>query len=203
MYWFMSRLEFKLARERAKEVLKNIEYQYGSLVPTASIMGAVEKMTNVDVKFREIDFAKFDDENTEGCFSRYGAAMYVSLGEENREARILLNKRETAEMQRFSLVHELGHLILENMHRSENGFLFSSHIDMDITSIPEESIDDEDEFFIGEQAANIFALLVLIPYDALMFALKKYTSLDDIAKVFGVEKDAVVSRILLETSGAV
>lgn len=202
MYWFM-RPEFKLARECAKEVLKNIEYQYGSLVPTADIMGTVEKMTNVDVKFREIDFAKFDDEDTGGHFSRYGAAMYVSPGEEKREARILLNQRETAEMQRFSLVHELGHLMLNNMHRSENGFLFSSHIDMDITSIPEDRLNDEDQFLVGEQAANIFALLVLIPYDALIFAFKKYTSLDDIAKVFGVEKDAVVSRIMLETTGAV
>ena len=196
MYWLM-RKEFKDAYSKAIEVLEKIGVQCEKKIPTSSIIHAVEDITGVDVKFKEFDFSELDSlSNTPKgfTFSRYGAAMCVSENENGRIAKILLNSLETPEMQRFSLVHELGHLILENMKKIDDGFLFSTHIDMDITSLSEESI-DHSEFLLGEQMANIFALIVLIPYNHLLDAMKEHDSLDVVANVFGVEKKAIISRI--------
>lgn len=187
---------FELAYQKAYEVLDSMSHQFKMVVSTTDVLKTVEKLKNIDIKYAEFDFAKLDDNSSKERYSRYGAAMYVSPGEENREAQILLNSRETIEMQRFSLIHELGHLMLDNMYQNEDGFLFSTHIDMDITSISDSDMEGND-FLIGEQAANIFALLVLIPDALLLKAIKIYDSLDDIAKAFGVEKSAVVSRIML------
>jgi Zn-dependent peptidase ImmA (M78 family) len=69
---------------------------------------------------------------------------------------------------------------------------------MDITSIPKEVLDDPNKaFLVDEQIANIFSLLVLMPQDAFIRALKNYDKISDIAKLFGVEPDAVKSRMLL------
>ena len=194
MYRFMSR--FELAYQKAYEVLDSMSHQFKMVVSTTDVLKTVEKLKNIDIKYAEFDFAKLDDDSSKERYSRYGAAMYVSPEGENREAQILLNSRETIEMQRFSLVHELGHLMLDNMYQNDDGFLFSTHIDMDITSISDSDMEGND-FLIGEQAANIFALLVLIPDALLLKAIKIYDSLDEIAKAFGVEKSAVVSRIML------
>ncbi len=188
--------QFELAYQKAYEVLETISFQFKMMVSTADVLKTVERLTNINIKYTDFDFAELDNADGKERFSRFGAAMYVSPEGDNREAQILLNSRETIEMQRFSLVHELGHLMLNNMQRMDKGFLFSTHIDMDITSISKEALKDDD-FAIGEQAANIFALLVLIPDELLVKALKNYDSLDDIAKAFGVEKSAVVSRVML------
>ena len=197
MYWFMDG-RFVEAFEKANEVLTAVGYQKGRMIPTSDIISTVERITNVDVKFIEFDFSMLDKELKGETFSRCGAAMYVSPDQNKRIARILLNSKETPEMQRFSLIHEMGHLMLNNMSSpsTDNSYLFSTHIDMDITSISAEDLEN-DEFLIGEQGANIFALLVLLPYDSLVSAMKKYDSLDDIAKLFGVEKNAVISRLML------
>lgn len=187
---------FELAYQKAYEVLDSMSHQFKMVVSTTDVLKTVEKLKNIDIKYAEFDFAKLDDDSSKERYSRYGAAMYVSPEGENREAQILLNSRETIEMQRFSLVHELGHLMLDNMYQNDDGFLFSTHIDMDITSISDSDMEGND-FLIGEQAANIFALLVLIPDALLLKAIKIYDSLDEIAKAFGVEKSAVVSRIML------
>ena len=124
--------------------------------------------------------------------------MCVSNEKSGRRASIFLNERETPEMVRFSLVHELGHLMTIDWD-SLDEYHISTHIDMDITSIPQELLDNpEFEFLAEEQKANIFALMVLIPYDSLMRALSKYNSLAGVAKFFGVEKSAVISRLMLE-----
>lgn len=187
--------EFKKAYDKAIETLTDVGYQNGKMVSIPRVIETVEKKMNIDIKFREFDFGKLDRPNDVGTFSRYGAAMYVSPEGPNREARILLNSRETPEMQRFSLMHEIGHLLLDNMKRIDDGYLFSTHIDMDITTISDEDI--QDDFSLGEQMANIFALALLVPYDALLDALKKNDSLDAIAGIFGVEKKAVISRMTL------
>lgn len=192
----LMREEFKIARSKAEEVSAKIDYKYGELIPTADIMGVVERMTNVDAKFTELDFGTLKDNNGKsGAFKNYGAAMYVSTEDDKKIARIILNSRETPKKQRFSLVHELGHLALDKMD-SADGYLFSTHIDMDLTSISDEDL-EKDVFLVEEQAANVFALMVLMPDDVFYTAVKRHDSLDDIAQLFGVTKDAVVSRFML------
>ena len=201
MLYFMKHYEDAYAK--ANEVLSMIDYRYGQMISISDILKTVEKITQIDIKFSEFDFSKLGNEKMRNVLSQCGAAMYISPeNTANREARILLNSKETPEMQRFSLVHEMGHILLQNMQRVDDGYLVSAHINMDITSIPEDRISNN-ELLVAEQAANIFALLVLIPYDALLKALKRYDSLEEVAKLFGVEKDAVISRIMLgEKKGA-
>ena len=196
MRWVM-RKEFKEAYSKAKSVLKELGCQMSTIISTVDILKTVEKLTKTDVKIKYFDFAKMDErlEKSYGI-AKCGAAMYVTPDQDDRKAVVLLNTRETAEMQRFSLVHELGHLMLNNMNTSSSGFLFSTHIDMDITSFNDEDWENN-KLLMEEQLANVFALLVLIPYDMLLKAMKKYDSIDDIAKLFGVEKNAVISRIML------
>ena len=197
VYWFMDE-RFAEAYQKANIVLKELDYQRGRMIPTSEIISTVERISEVDVMFREFNFSLLDEKSGKDEFAHCGAAMYVSSNENKRTAKILLNTKETPEMQRFSLVHEMGHLMLDNMQAVDIGdsYLFSTHIDMDITSISDEDLEDDD-FLVEEQKANIFALLVLIPYDSLLTAMRKYDSLDDIAKIFGVEKNAVISRIML------
>ena len=197
MFWFMKE-EFKIAYREAGNILSKIECRFGKSINTNDIIKAVEDVTKTKIIVREFDFGKLkdsDDIDESIDFSRYGAAMCVTNESEGSVARIMLNSRETLTKQRFSLVHELGHLVTGNMDDSGD-FLFSTHIDMDITSISDCDLKN-DSFLVGEQIANIFALLVLIPYDLLVKAMKQFDSLDDIARMFGVEKDAVISRIVL------
>ena len=64
-------------------------------------------------------------------------------------------------------------------------------------------IDDEkNSFLIDEQVANIFALLVLIPYRMLIKSLEEVAAgkmtIEDVAEFFGVETSALRSRLKLE-----
>ena len=65
--------------------------------------------------------------------------MYVDKTTNPVKAFIFLNEQESPEMVRFSLVHELGHLMTRTLDSFEN-FEASMHINMDITSISEELI---------------------------------------------------------------
>ena len=195
------REEFKIAYEKAAGVLERIGYNKNEMISTSAVIYAVEQLLNVDVKFTDFNFRNLS-KNSKVDFGDYGAAMCVSGLEGKRKAIILLNERETPEMKRFSLVHELGHLMTQESLKT-GSFQVSTHIDMDITSIPDEILDEQsNKFLIDEQIANIFALLVLIPYDMLCYELeevaKKKKSLEEVADFFGVEISALFSRLKIE-----
>ena len=195
MHWIM-RKEFEIAYEKADEVLKKINFNCAERIRTASLIDAVEELLNIDVKFADYDFRKLS-KNRGSEFEEYGAAMCVSVEEKERRAIIILNEKETAKMKRFSLVHELGHLMTQK-NLTSTGYRVSTHIDMNITSIPDEILDEkENKFLIDEQVANIFALLVLIPESALLEAIDEFDDLDKMADYFGVERIAMLSRIKL------
>ena len=199
MGWIM-REEFKIAYNKANLILSQLKINScrSEMVRTADIIKAVENELGLDIRFTTFDFNRFNTNNSDDTLNMgsFGAAMNVFIDE--KQAVILLNEKETPEMQRFSLVHELGHLMTQELSEF-SGYKVSTHIDMDITSIPDEILNKEGfEFLIEEQQANIFALLVLIPYELLSKAVKEYNSLDHIAKVFGVEKNAIISRLELE-----
>lgn len=197
MSWAME--EFKIAYEKAELILSKMDYDPNKMIPTASIIDAVENELNVDVQFADYDFRKLTDNEGKGLsYADYGAAMCIIKADDGHIARILLNNRETPEMKRFSLIHEMGHLITRPS-LSEQEFKISTHIDMDITSIPDKVLKKKKySFLIDEQIANIFALLVLIPYDMLVKALVRLDSFEKVAIFFGVEKNALVSRMWLE-----
>lgn len=196
------RKAFKDAREKANVILSMIRYnkEKDELIPTNEIIRAVEKKMNVEVKFATYDFKKLVDKNIPQSLNvgKCGAAMCVSQNNGKSTAAILLNERENARKQRFSLVHELGHLMLQGTVCND-GFRVSTHIDMDLTSIPTEILEEQDNnFLLQEQQANIFALLVLMPGDMFERVKEEKDSISEIARVFGVEKDAVYSRFILD-----
>lgn len=193
MRWIM-RKEFEIAYIKAQEVLDKMHYSNKEMIRTSSVIDTVEEILNLDVKFSDYDFKKFNNKKLD--FSNYGAAMAVFKNDEATSVSILLNERESPKMKRFSLVHELGHL-MTNYEECAKDFQISTHIDMDITSIPNEVLNDN-EFLIKEQVANIFALLVLIPFEMLIDATKRFGSLNEVSDFLGVENSAVISRLRLE-----
>ena len=198
MYWNMPR--FDIARQKASEVLNRLHYNPDEMIRTNDIIKTVEEMLGVDVRFAKYDFTELDEgSGKRSALRNCGAMMLVSNEDSIRKASILLNKRETPEMVRFSLVHELGHLMTIDWNALDNCHI-STHIDMDITSIPESALNDPKfSFLVDEQIANIFALLVLIPYNSLVKKLSELNSTEKVAEFFGVEKSAVISRLMLET----
>lgn len=199
MHWKM-RKEFIIAFEKAKEILSKIKYypEQEEMMRTADIIEAVEKQLGIDVKFTTYDFKDLfnSERETSNMVDTFGAAMCYNKKE--KSAVILLNEKETPAMRRFSLVHELGHLMISNLDVVE-GCKVSTHIDMDITSIPDEVLDRKEyDFLIEEQQANIFALLVLIPSNMFARVIDTTTSMEEAADFFGVSKKAIRSRLELE-----
>lgn len=197
MYWFMDS-RFAPAYTMADTVIEKMNYN-GGFVEIDDIMSVIKKEKNVEILLRFDDFSKL--EGTEGRFRRCGAAMSVPVDASSgapREARIMINSLFSPEHRRFSMAHELGHLMTDchNCTTRENRFRVSMHIDADITCIDEDLL-DEDEIYVSEQIANIFALLVLMPKQAFVTARNLLKSEGLIAHHFGVETDAVYSRIKL------
>lgn len=196
MNWLM-REEFKKAYKKAQDVLKLIHADDNKMVRTADIVSCVEKELDIDVKFKNQNFSIIKDmENNAGRFSNYGAAMCVKQDNDKKTAFVLLNDKETPEMKRFSLVHELGHLMLDS-NIFDGKYKICTHIDMDILSIPDKILEKREyEFLVDEQAANIFALVVLLPYAGFKKAIDR-EDIQTIANRYGVNTNAVISRLLI------
>ena len=157
------RKEFEIAYTKADEVLKKMNYSNKDMIRTASVIDTVEDLLNIDIRFADYDFSKITSNKKNLDVSNYGAAMCVSTRDKKKFATILINEKETSQMKRFSLVHELGHLMTQSLDDFKD-YQISTHIDMNITSIPDEVLNKtKNKFLIKEQTANIFALLVLIP----------------------------------------
>lgn len=198
-YYFMDK-EFQIATDSANAVIKKIKYSGDGLVKTDEIISAVEEIlrserdTPTDI---ECFYTSFSNEEIN---SDYGAMMCVLKNSEctKQRATIIVNSDKDIRFQRFSLIHELGHLITNcyTATDKENRFTISAHIKYNITSISLEDC-EKDKALKNEQIANIFALKVLMPFKAFSNQLFKHDEFQSIADFFGVTKDAVRSRVLL------
>lgn len=192
-YYFMNS-EFAIATEKANEVIKKLRYHNDGLVRTEDIIEIVAELANAEIECFYMSFAhaKIAD--------NYGAMMCVMQNdnEHKKNATIIVNSDKDIKFQRFSLVHELGHLITDRctIVDDENRFTMSAHIQYDITSISEEEC-KKNAYVKNEQIANIFALRVLMPNSAFKEQLFDSDDFKSIAEFFGVTKDAVRSRALL------
>lgn len=185
--------KLNVAVEKSDLVLKKLKIRKDErMIPTKDILNAVKEITGFKISVGYTSFSEFKE--LDNC----GAMMCVIKNDDTTFARILINSDNSPKYKRFSLVHELGHLIT-NRHTissSENQFMISTHIDQNIFSL-DKKVYDKDEYLLNEQIANVFALRTIIPFDALMYRLKNYSDLDEIANIFGVTKEAVISRIAL------
>lgn len=192
-YYFMND-EFKIATEKANAVIEKLPCNSG-FIKTEQIISTVSDLlsvpTRIDCFYTSFSKSKIDDD--------YGAMMCVIKdGEQGQVATIVVNSDKDIRFQRFSLIHELGHLITGHYTATdnENRYTVSTHIKYDITSIKEEDC-KESKILKNEQIANIFALKVLMPYETFMQQLFEHDDFQSIADFFGVTKDAVRSRFLL------
>ena len=183
---------FKIAEEKANEVVKKLNYDAHDMVDTDKVKDIVEEITGIKIAVGEISFNSLN-KNVANC----GAMMRVDNTDQGKKAYIVLNSDKNAIFKRFSFVHELGHIITDKYNFSENEkkYTISAHINYNLTSLSEEQCTDD--YLINEQIANVFALLVLMPNK---FFTKKLVALDSIkntADFFGITPEAVMSRMRL------
>ena len=206
------REEYKIAFEKAKEVLSCINYDGTDMVKSSDVLRAVSEMTGRQIRLSVIDFKKLKN-NKKLDATWYYAALQLYETEKCKGARILVNSTCHPKMQRFGLIHALGRIATEMLddipvfkeeqsestsEKTNGKCRLLVHVDMDIDSISEEYIDNtEYDFMIKEQAANIFALLVLIPPKTILEQMRKNDSIEEISRFFGVDYEAIISRMKL------
>lgn len=216
MVLFMIRAEYDIAFKKAAQVnqILSLSPQKGKFVSLDDIVNAVLRISNYEeinidrVAFSKIDFpVGFDRSIASAC-----GAMLNTTSRKNkstqcdeRVAQLIINSDFDANMQRFSVVHELGHLITEvpNFVYEEiddGRSTLSAHVNADITYLTEEQCAGN-KYLIAEQAANIFALLVLIPRDIKIRDIKD-VGVETFAEEYGVTEDAIYSRMLLSNVSA-
>lgn len=200
--------EFNIAFEKAARIKSRISKNgFGDgFIPLDDIVAAVKKESG----FARISVNRqsFSELELPDRFKKAGAMLSTMTHTNSRTkaeekvARIIINSDHHVNMQRFSVAHELGHLITEipnfTYEEIDDGkFTISTHVNADITYIPEEDCKD-DKYLIAEQVANIFALLVLIPEDIRIRDLKTQ-GIDELTGKYGVTEDAIYSRMLLSS----
>lgn len=164
-------------------------------VDTDEIVKLVEKETKYDIKVYSTDFSTLGIEGASD-FGGFISIVKKQSGKNKGQASIFLNSKNSTEMMRFSLMHEIGHLMMFDLAPLDEGqTLLSAHIHANINFLSKDEI-EKDPYLEAEQAANIFALLVLMPKKMFDVASKIF-SVDRLANLFGVTTEAVISRFML------
>lgn len=208
---FMAIREFDIAFEKARIIndILSTRTRGNNFVSLDDIIAAVKQVSHyADIFVNRQSFSQLDfpDEIKDSDIPSYGAMLSTMTrskpGTSDVEpiAFLIINSDYSADMQRFSVAHELGHLItnIPNFTYEEiddGRFTISTHINPDITFIPEEQC-EENKYLIAEQVANIFALLVLIPRDIRIRDIKA-VGMEKLTEIYGVTEDAIYSRMLL------
>lgn len=198
--------EFNTAFEKAALINKRLatRVQGESFISLDDIVAAVKQVSHfsrISVNRQAFSKLELPDQLKEaGAMLSTTTSINEATNEEEKVARIIINSDYNANMQRFSVAHELGHLITEipnfRYEESNDGkFTISTHINPDITFIPEE-LCKKNKYLIAEQVANIFALLVLIPDDIRIRDIKS-KGIENLVNKYGVTEDAIYSRMLL------
>lgn len=197
MFNFMNDDRFNIAFEKSNLILEKIDTENNKMIDTQQVIDAISEVTKTEIYVLKADFSGIKNAG------RYGAMMSVVERGKKRKATIILNSNENIDdkFRRFSLIHELGHLITgkynvqSNVDKKKTKFILSSHIDYALSHISEKEYADE---FLLEEIANIFALRVLLPLKPLLVEITKLKDLKKVAAHFGVPEEAVNSRLNLE-----
>ena len=199
--------EFEIAFEKAKQITEILAAKDKSsdFVALDDIISAVLQVSNyseITVNRRSFSQLKLPKDMKNSIIPTHGAMLStmtksnLSTGKQEQVATLVINSDYSANMQRFSVVHELGHLItnIPNFTYEEiddGRFTISAHVNADITYIPEE-ICVQNKYLIAEQVANIFALLVLIPRNIRIQDIMNI-GIDKLTERYGVTEDAIYS----------
>lgn len=212
----MRRTEYQIAFQKAKEINKALEARgisEDSFVPLDDVLDCVKNATGYsDIRILKSSFSELFKEKRDINREMIEAGAMLSTETHRRadseevlkSAQLVVNSDISAEMQRFSIVHELGHLITEMPNfeyevPDDGKFTLSTHINSDITYIEEKDC-DKSQYLVAEQAANIFALLVLLRRNIKIRDLVSNERVHRLAEKYGVTEDALFSRMLLSNA---
>lgn len=194
MVLFMEDKRFAVATEKANEIIETMNLYEPNPLSTSELVTIVGEKTNTVITVKETDFSEIIDD----C--DYGAMMSVTKKGDKQFALIILNSNDKIDnkFRRFSLVHELGHLMTGRYNIADSDdFTLSTHIDYKFSKIQEEDYESND-FLLNEEIANVFALKVLLPYKAFVKYLNDADfNLKKVAERFGVHESAIESRFAL------
>jgi Zn-dependent peptidase ImmA (M78 family) len=127
----------------------------------------------------KVNNAKFSDDNLVG--------MIVKSGD---DVTILVNYDDPPFRKRFTIAHELGHHFLHLMRDGEyvdkEANLFRQQLDGDQETSPSRR---------REIQANMFASSLLMPEDEVRRYWQERPSIDELAKIFKVSKEAMGYRV--------
>lgn len=179
----------------AEATLNHIRCSATGLVDTKSLVEAVEDDTGIKIHVLEAPFSRIRSDEPD--LSDFGAMMRIEKSGNNEEATIILNSNKDAIFKRFSLAHELGHLRLGFDYHDLNDYVVSSHIQYYINWC-DKTLYKNDSILEKEISANIFALSVLIPNKHLKIQ-ENICSIPEMAKNFAVTKEAVISKLYLNS----
>ena len=142
------------ARNAAMEI--RTELNLLDVVNLDTVVNYIEEKLDCDIKIIRFNFDFLAKKINNDRFSKAGA--YVI--KENDQYTIALNSKNDLVFQRFSMAHELGHIILNHLN-SKNSFI-SFQIEYNVSTIDIERCKNN-EYYMKEQCANVFALELLIP----------------------------------------
>lgn len=94
---------------------------------------------------------------------------------DHAEKLIGINRKHHPHRQRFSLAHEIGHVVLQHPAESELG---------------------DEENRLCDREADEFAGELLVPYHFLKIEIEKITDIDKLARVFNVSNQVITIRLI-------
>ena len=152
---------------------------------TDEIKKIIEDRFKVDIEIKSTSFKHFE---RPAC----DAGAFMCRKNKNKFV-ILVNTDKPTAFQRFSIIHEMGHIATGCLiNDKQNAWIISTNISYGIPSIPPK---DKNQAY--EVMANIFALKVIIPMDMLLEQIKAGKGIKYIALHFITDADAVLARIKL------
>ncbi len=193
---FMNNPAYIDAYEKANQVIKKLPYSGSSMVDTDDVVKIVGEFSKYNIFIYTADFSPLGKD-----ISDCGALTSIiskPQGNKYGEARIYLNAAFDVKFRRFSLVHELGHLMTGKNNFKEGYFFASAHIQYNLTYIKDDGTSGS-EAIENEQIANVFALSVLMPKE--VFERKMNLDEDTLCATFGVSMEALNSRRIMLRDG--
>lgn len=193
---FICNDNLKIAYERSDEIIRSVEYEADQMIDTNLILEHVRHVYCPIVEVYTMSFAKVQSGGVpmQDC----GAMMQIDFDTKPRAASIVLNSDLPPSFQRFSLLHQIGHLVTlpPDAQLDPNNFHVSTHINYDLSRITEEELTSS-YYLLREQIANIFALRVLMPNEQFFQVMRQMGNIQSVATFFGVTEDAVISRMMI------
>ncbi len=209
---YLSAAKFNTAFEHAKKVVellpkKNPENPHVSLDEIINAVKQLAGFKDVVIKyqhFSDLDIPNRDENDPiQSCLSMVNVKSKVNpkTNERERTAHISIDIDSDRTMQRFAVVHELGHILmyipnytywLENSKRHT----LSMYVHDDVSILIKGRKYPNNQYLFAEVLANIFAIMVLIP-DSIQPHDIQNIGIEEIAKRYGVSEAAIRSRLFL------